>query len=108
MKLSAARLCLDCEEIHDAQICPACTSETFAYLTRWVPSPEPFRHRTQPPSNEAEIYQRLIDGPLPSRGGGRLFKQGLIGLTAVGMFGWLWRSSSRTDEKEQDRRAAGR
>ncbi len=36
MKLDAARLCLDCDEVHEEQICPACSSEAFAFLTRWV------------------------------------------------------------------------
>ena len=40
MQLRIARLCLDCDELHDAQQCPVCTSETFAYITRWVPAPE--------------------------------------------------------------------
>lgn len=40
MQLRVTRLCLDCEELHDAQQCPVCASDTFAYLSRWVPSPE--------------------------------------------------------------------
>src|SRR5688500_9197639 len=40
MQLRVARVCLDCEEIHDATQCPACASETFAYLSQWLPSPE--------------------------------------------------------------------
>jgi hypothetical protein len=40
MQLRVARLCLDCDELHDAQQCPVCTSESFAYITRWVPAPE--------------------------------------------------------------------
>ena len=47
MQLRIARLCLDCEELHDAQQCPVCASETFAYLSRWVPAPE---RRAQPRS----------------------------------------------------------
>jgi len=31
MQLKVARVCLDCEEIHDSQQCPVCASETFAY-----------------------------------------------------------------------------
>jgi hypothetical protein len=104
MKLSTARLCLDCEEIHDAQVCPVCTSETFAFLTRWVPEPEPSKQRAQPNSSEAEIYRRLITSPTPSQRG-RLFKQGLIGLTAVGMFGWMWRTSGRAGRKEAEGRS---
>jgi hypothetical protein len=43
---------------------------------------------------EAATYQRLInpDAAPPTRGNG-LLKKGVIGLTAVGLFGWLWRSS---------------
>lgn len=48
MQLRIARLCLDCDELHDAQQCPVCTSETFAYISRWVPVPER-RKRPRPP-----------------------------------------------------------
>ena len=40
MQLRVARVCLDCEELHDARQCPVCASQSFAYLTRWVPAPE--------------------------------------------------------------------
>ena len=59
MQLRKARLCIDCEEIHDQWQCPICASETFAFLTQWMPAPErrkkprlpargadPFAHRT--------------------------------------------------------------
>ena len=36
MHLSVARLCLDCQEIHDDDRCPVCTSEAFAFIKRWV------------------------------------------------------------------------
>ena len=36
MKLVNARLCLDCEEVHEEQHCPICGSESFAFMTRWV------------------------------------------------------------------------
>jgi len=36
MNLSDARLCLDCEEIHDAPRCPACGSDYFFPLERWL------------------------------------------------------------------------
>ena len=36
MRLDDARLCLDCEEIHDESECPSCGSEAFAFLKRWV------------------------------------------------------------------------
>ncbi|HYM12273.1 MAG TPA: hypothetical protein VEU62_16175 [Bryobacterales bacterium] len=34
--LRRARLCLDCEMIFDAPQCPACTSESFVPVTRWI------------------------------------------------------------------------
>ena len=49
MQFRIARVCLDCEEVHDAMQCPVCASETFAYLSRWVPAPER-RLNARPPS----------------------------------------------------------
>ena len=40
MQLRTARLCLDCEELHEENTCPVCASEMFAFLTRWVPAEE--------------------------------------------------------------------
>jgi hypothetical protein len=37
MQLASARLCLDCDEIHEDDLCPACASSAFVYLTRWIP-----------------------------------------------------------------------
>jgi hypothetical protein len=93
MHLSTARLCLDCDEIHDAQTCPACASNAFTFLSRWVPAPEP-RRNPAPSPPEVAVYRSLIhpEAAHPPRRGA-LLKKGVIGLTAVGVFGWLWRSS---------------
>ena len=93
MRLSTARLCLDCEEIHEEQVCPICASERFGFISRWVPSPEPQKPRTQQSSPKVEIYKELLQGKPRNSSGTRMLKQGLIGLTAVGVLGWLWRSS---------------
>ena len=93
MKLSTARLCLDCDEIHDEYRCPACTSETFAYMTRWVPEPDRPRRPGPTTSPEAEVYRALVkdeDDGTPGRGG-RILRHGVVGLAAVGVLGWLWR-----------------
>ena len=93
MQLQTARLCLDCEEVHDAQQCPVCASETFAAMTRWVPTAE---RRGRPRPNvppEAEVYRVFADGKTPSSRGQRLLKQGALGLTAVGLIGWFLRRS---------------
>ena len=46
MKLLRARLCLDCEELHEEQQCPVCASEVFAFVSRWVPARESRPQRT--------------------------------------------------------------
>jgi len=92
MQLRTARLCLDCEEVHDAQQCPVCASETFTYITRWVPAPER-RGRSRPvTSPKADAYRYLASGEEAPSTGSRLLKQGVLGLTAVGLFGWWWQA----------------
>jgi hypothetical protein len=81
MQLRLARLCLDCEEIHEAQQCPVCASESFAYLTRWVQAPER-RSTTRPAQRPA---------PAPSRipTGGKVVGLGVAGLGILGVVQWL-------------------
>ncbi len=52
MQLRKARLCIDCEELHDQWRCPVCASETFAFITRWMPAPE---RRKKPRSASSEV-----------------------------------------------------
>ena len=100
MQLRNARLCLDCEEVHDAQQCPSCASETFVFMTRWVPAPER-RERTRPPQEpsrpeELQAYRTLLDtAQKPDNGRGwQLVRQGAMGLALVGVAGWLWKSAA--------------
>jgi len=90
MQLRIARLCLDCEEVHDSQTCPVCASESFAFLTRWVPVPDG-RLRPEPTTTpEAETYKQLTAGS-----SGRWVKRGALGLTVLGLAGWAWRWSRK-------------
>jgi hypothetical protein len=77
MQLTVARVCLDCEEIHESQQCPVCASETFAYLTRWIPRLEPRAAKPPPrPILTPTWKQRIV------------FGGGAISLLAYGLFRW--------------------
>jgi len=94
MQLRTSRLCLDCEEVHDAQQCPICASETFAYLTRWVPVPER-RARPRPvdaPNETATAYREMLH-PEPMTPW-RTIRRGAFGLALFGVAGWLWRRNA--------------
>lgn len=94
MQLRIARLCLDCEEIHDGQTCPVCGSESFAYISRWVPAPERRQKpRPVPATADVETYRELL---APSAGRSpamRWATRGAVGLAAVGLAQWIWRGS---------------
>jgi hypothetical protein len=96
MQLRTARLCLDCEEVHDAPQCPACASETFAFITRWVPAPERrARPRLVEPSRPEELqaYRQMLDPHASNGSPWTLAKRGALGLAIVGVAGLLWRRS---------------
>jgi predicted nucleic acid-binding Zn-ribbon protein len=108
MQLRSARLCLDCEEVHDANVCPVCASETFAYMTRWIPAPERrVRPRQETPVDPDDTVRtgpakapdpddtvrvaphgRAASTPASNR---HLLRKGVVGLTAIGLAGWLFR-----------------
>src|SRR5262245_2401918 len=64
MQLRNARLCLDCEEVHESQQCPSCASESFVFITRWVPAPErrqkPRTGEPPPAPETVETYRDLL------------------------------------------------
>ena len=76
MQLNRARLCLDCEELHEDQQCPVCASETFAFVTRWVPAREA-RPKPTPPAPPALSKTQKAVGV------------GIAGLGLWGLARWL-------------------
>jgi hypothetical protein len=110
MRLDDARLCLDCEEIHQDQECPGCGSEAFAFLTRWIQSTTrdttekarpskrpvpakatPATSRPTPSRDELDAWRRIVDGePAPAGTGRKVLTRGLMGLAAAGVAGWIW------------------
>ena len=85
MQLKTARLCLNCDEVHDAQACPVCVSETFVYLTRWVPRSQPVTRRAVPPRVAATVPHRAMAG------------SGALSLVASGLYGCFKRVQSRVE-----------
>lgn len=123
MRLDDARLCLDCEEIHEEQECPACGSEAFAFLTRWIQSTAPARpaprpapgpverapgpaerpaRRPEPDARDREqlaAWRQIVSGEPEARGRGRqIVARGLLSLAAAGLAGWAWSRSGDKDE----------
>jgi hypothetical protein len=88
MQLRVARLCLDCEEIHDAQECPVCASEAFAFLSRWVLAPErrSGRRPAQRPTTAAANTRRALVGA------------GVLGAVAFGVTRWSQGMRARLDD----------
>jgi hypothetical protein len=94
MKLTNARLCLDCDEVHEDNQCPMCASESFAFIKRWVTTPER-RVRSAPatsaPSEAVATYRALLQAmptdvqPSTTR---RLLRGGALGLAVLGA-GWI-------------------
>lgn len=110
MQLRIARLCLDCEEVHDAQQCPVCGSESFAYITRWIPAPDrrtkprqadsEARARTaQAAASDVETYRQILAPEHPAETRMRWLKRGAVGLAAVSLARWLWHQSGTTDAR---------
>ena len=101
MQLRVARLCLDCEEIHDAQECPVCASEVFAYVSRWIPSPGGRKRPAPAAPPEAEAYREMTS-PVRSPKAGRLrmIVPGMLGVGALGLAGWIWRGSSAARDRK--------
>jgi hypothetical protein len=104
MRLDVARLCLDCDEVHENQECPRCGSEAFGFLNRWVKpsSTEPLRvrpddragpARATPTAGQLKAYRELLDAH-PRSNARRLLKGGLIGLAATGLAAWAWSRSA--------------
>ena len=92
MQLRVARLCLDCEEIHAARTCPRCTSETFALISRWVPSPER-RSRPRPDTTDADTYRELLAADEPDHQSSHKWLKGgaMVGAIGLGLGSWLLR-----------------
>ena len=103
MQLRTARLCLDCEEVHEGQQCPLCASETFVFITRWVPAPErrqkPRSGQPPPAPETVDTYREMLSPPQDSPNW-RMVKRGAVGLALFGVASLLFRT--RDERKTGD------
>jgi hypothetical protein len=97
MQLHTARLCLDCQEVHEAGACPICGSESFAYITRWIPAPE--RRLTARPErapNDVDTYRQLLAADTAPPKTHQWLKRGAVVAAAVTVAaGWLFRPAAK-------------
>ena len=100
MKLSTARLCLDCNEVYDEAVCPGCGSETFAYLTRWVPTGDQHPQPRPASSPTADAYRGLL-APRAGTGWSAVVGNALVGAAAIGTLGWIWHSRTKANGDNQ-------
>ena len=107
MQLRNARLCLDCDEIHEELKCPICASESFGFLKRWVPASER-RARPRPPDINGEhretinTYKELLAASQngePRLTAWRLVRGGAVSLAILGAAGWVWRRNSQAGQR---------
>jgi hypothetical protein len=89
MQLRTARLCLDCEEVHESQECPVCLSEAGVYLTRWIP-PEERRTRRFPSAIKVTPV---------ARDPARWVRRGVVGLAVIAASRWLWQARGETQSR---------
>ena len=111
MHLGVARLCLDCHEIHQYDRCPVCTSEAFAYITRWIKLDNAASRQSIDETNSAaeekiDTYRQILQ---PTASGSRTTKwlrNGGLLLAAGYLARWGWHIASRhtngaNDEKQK-------
>jgi len=103
MQLRNARLCLDCDEIHEELHCPICASESFAFIKRWVPQSER-RARQRPQEVDGahretvDTYKELLAASQDERrlSTWQLVRGGAVSLAILGAAGWMWRRNAQS------------
>ena len=77
-------------------MCPICGSESFAYITRWVPTPEGLPERrpvkaVPPTPHVVDAYRQLLAPVRPAPSKARWITRGLVGLAAMSAAAWAWK-----------------
>jgi hypothetical protein len=98
MQIGVARLCLDCDEVHDQERCPICASEAFVFLTRWVQpalsakrtSATPPRSGAAEPSEKLGAYRQLVANKSYGSRTARFVRNGTVFFAVAGLARWGW------------------
>jgi hypothetical protein len=107
MQLHTARLCLDCQDVHDGKICPVCGSESFAYISRWIPAPERrLKPRPVEPAPQAEVYRQLLAADRAKPVAARWLTRGVLGLAAVSAAAWVLKWKTAGEQTDRARPSA--
>lgn len=125
MRLVNSRLCLDCEEVHDQQHCPVCSSESFAFLTRWVtpsdtvtsdsgaanragrPVDQVDRRQQHARREQVDAYRQMLNPNAQPPRRGRMVAGGALGLALLGLARMVWRAAPPNAVSEtQEQRGA--
>ena len=109
MHLGLARLCLDCHEVHEFDRCPACTSEVFAFITRWIKldSPPPRQHPSKAgdaaaAAEKINTYRQILQ---PTESGSRTaawLRNGSLLVAAAYVARWTWHFAKNRDHDPID------
>ena len=116
MRLGVARLCLDCEEVHDQDRCTVCGSETFAFLRRWVTPSTPLPKANPRPAlddpapervEQVDTYEQLLKPDRQRSHKGRFLARGALGLAVLGAARLAWRAGSKSIKEGVTHREPG-
>lgn len=87
--LENARLCLDCDTVFDAPLCPSCSSESYFPLSRWIrPALDESRRKPPPGAMSPAITKTARNASLVLAGSGVAYA--------------LWKLFGSDRERKQD------
>ncbi len=96
LPLEKARICLECDTIHDLPACPECGSTTFYYLARWVKPKQPPK-----PESEAEQVEQAPAPERPRKKSRHILRKVLFtGLGILGAYQLLFKPSRKKPPEE--------
>ncbi len=110
MQLNDARLCLDCQEIHEADRCPVCTSEAFGFITRWIkidaaPTRVSPHEKSAGRTSKVETYREILNLTPQRSTAARWLRKGGLVVAAGYLARWGWQIAAHHNRPPQRERA---